>query len=406
MKTKFLLRAAVIAVTAVLSFSAAQAEDKPLRIGLVLPMTGPFEYLGRQVYAGVKLYMEQHGDWVAGRKIELLLRDDTGTAPETTKRYAQDLVTNDNAEVLAGFGLSPLAFAAAPVATQAKVPMVVMSAGASAISEKSPYIIRSGYTLVQYVAPLALWAAKNGVKNVYTLVTDYAPGHDAEAMFSKVFTDNGGTIAGSVRVPLKSPDYGPYAQRIKDANPGAVFAFVPGSEAPALMKQFQTRGLTEAGIKLICVGDVTDEDILDGLGDAAVGTITSLFYTPALAGVQGREKFTPENISFTNAFEKDNPGMRPDHMAVTGYDGMHLIYSVLEKTHGAAGGDAFVAAAKGMSWVSPRGPMSIDPETRDPIQDVYIRKVERIGGHLYNVDFDRIARVDNKGVPVAQAVGK
>lgn len=383
--------AAIAAALFTLCGGVSAAE--PLRIGLILPMTGPFASTGKQVYAGIRLYMAQHGDTVAGRKVEILLRDDTGVMPEMTRREAQELVINDHADILAGFGLTPLAFAAAPVATEAKVPMVVMPAGTLSITQKSPYIVRSGYTLVQYVAPLAAWAAKNGTKTAYTMVSDYASGYDAEAMFAKVFAANGGTIIGSLRVPLQSPDYGPFVQRIKDAHPDAVFAFVPVGQSAALMREFEMRGLTKAGIKLICTGDLTDDDVLDGMGDAAIGTVTSLFYSAAHA--------SPENSAYVAAFEAANAGMRPNHMSVTGYDGMHLIYATLEKTKGAAKGDVFMQAVKGLSWVSPRGPMTIDPKTRDPIQDIYIRKVERVNGHLFNVEFDRIPQVLDDGTPMS-----
>jgi branched-chain amino acid transport system substrate-binding protein len=385
-------RFCALIATLLLVCGRAGAEEA-LRVGLILPMTGPFASTGKQVNAGVRLWMAQHGDTVAGRKVVILLRDDTGVAPEITRREAQELVVNDHADIIAGFGLTPLAFAAAPIATEAKVPMVVMAAGTFSITQKSPYIIRSGYTLVQYVAPLAVWAAENGVKRMYTLVPDYAPGYDAEAMFAKAFAAHGGTIVGGVRVPLQSPDYGPFVQRIKDAHPDAVFAFVPVGESAALMREFNARGLTEAGIRLICTGDVTDDDVLDGMGNPALGTISSLFYSAA--------HDSPENKSYVAAFEKANGGMRPNHMSVGGYDGMHLIYATLEKTKGNAG-DSFMAAVKGLSWTSPRGRMTIDPNTRDPIQDVYIRKVERVDGHLYNVEFSRIPQVRNDGTPMAE----
>ncbi len=262
--------------------------QQPLKIGLILPMTGPFASTGRQVYAAVKLYVAQHGDVVAGRKIEVLLRDDAN-APETTKRFAQELVTNDHAEILAGFGLTPLAFAAAPIATAAKVPMIVMSAGTLVIPEKSPYIVRTSFTLPQQTAPIAIWAPKHGIKKVFTLVTDYAPGIDAETTFKKVFTANGGQIVGEARVPVQNPDYAPFIQRAKDAKPDALFVFVPSGEGAAVMKQFAERGLAKAGIKLIGPGDVTDDDILDSMGDRRHRDdhVALLFGGPSLGREQG-----------------------------------------------------------------------------------------------------------------------
>ncbi len=382
------LHATLVAVAMSVLIASGASAQQPLKIGLIVPMTGPFASTGKQIDAAVKLYVAEHGDVVAGRKIEVLLRDDTGIAPETTKRLAQELITNDHAEIIAGFGLTPLAFAAAPVATEAKTPMIVMAAGTLVIPSKSPYIVRTSFALPQQTAPIAMWAAKHGMKKVYTLVTDYGPGIDAENTFRTVFTASGGTV-DSARVPLNNPDYAPFIQRAKDDKPDAVFIFVPSGEGSAVMKQFAERGLAKAGIKLIGTGDVVDDDILDSMGDPALGTITSHFYSAAHPSA--------ENKAFVAAFEKANGGMRPNFMAVGGYDGMALIYKVLVKTGGSADGDKFIAAAKGMSWMSPRGKMTIDPETRDVIQDVYLRKVERVNGHLYNVEFDRVRDVHPDG---------
>ena len=388
MMDRLSFRLVVAALALGVLMSTGAYAQQPLKIGLILPLTGPFASTGRQVTAAVKLYIAEHGDVVAGRKIEVLLRDDTN-APETTKRFAQELVTNDHAEILTGFGLTPLAFAAAPIATAAKVPMIVMSAGTLVIPEKSPYILRTSFTLPQQSAPIAAWATKHGINKVFTLVTDYAPGIDAETTFNNVFKANGGQIVGEARVPAQNPDYAPFIQRAKDAKPDALFVFVPSGEGAAVMKQFAERGLAKAGIKLIGPGDVTDDDILDSMGDAAIGTITSHFYSAAHPSA--------ENKAYVAAIEKANPGMRPNFMSVGGWDGMELIYEVLKKTNGSTDGDKFIAAAKGLSWVSPRGKVTIDPRTRDIIQDVYMREVKRVSGHLYNVEFDQVASVAPDG---------
>jgi branched-chain amino acid transport system substrate-binding protein len=388
MMDRLSFRLVVAALALGVLMSTGAYAQQPLKIGLILPMTGPFASTGRQVTAAVKLYIAEHGDVVAGRKIEVLLRDDTN-APETTKRFAQELVTNDHAEILTGFGLTPLAFAAAPIATAAKVPMIVMSAGTLVIPEKSPYILRTSFTLPQQSAPIAAWATKHGINKVFTLVTDYAPGIDAETTFNNVFKANGGQIVGEARVPAQNPDYAPFIQRAKDAKPDALFVFVPSGEGAAVMKQFAERGLAKAGIKLIGPGDVTDDDILDSMGDAAIGTITSHFYSAAHPSA--------ENKAYVAAIEKANPGMRPNFMSVGGWDGMELIYEVLKKTNGSTDGDKFIAAAKGLSWVSPRGKVTIDPRTRDIIQDVYMREVKRVSGHLYNIEFDQVASVAPDG---------
>jgi branched-chain amino acid transport system substrate-binding protein len=361
----------------------------PLKIGLILPLTGPFASTGRQIEAACRLYIERNGDTVAGRRVELIVKDDTGLAPETTKRIAQELVVQEHVDVLAGFGLTPLALAAAPVATEAKVPMVVMAAATSIIPTRSPYIVRTGFTLPQVTAPIAAWAAKNKIKRVVTMVTDYGPGLDAEKTFARVFTDAGGTIMESLRTPLRNPDYAPFLQRAKDAKPDALFVFVPSGEGTAVMKQFTERGLGAAGISLICTGDVLDDDLLESIGPAAIGVVSSHHYSAAHP--------SPENKAYVDTFMKANKGMRPNFHSVGGYDGMHLIYEAVKKTGGTADGEKLVAAMKGMAWTSPRGPMSIDPTTRDVVQTVYIRKVETRDGKFWNIEFDKQDNVKDPG---------
>ncbi len=362
----------------------------PLKIGLILPLTGPFASTGRQIEAACRLYIERNGDTVAGRKVQLIVKDDTGLAPETTKRLAQELVVQEHVDVLAGFGLTPLALAAAPVATEAKVPMIVMAAATSIIPSRSPFIVRTGFTLPQVTGPIAEWAAKNKIKKVVTLVTDYGPGLDAEKTFVKRFTEAGGTVVESLRTPLRSPDYGPFLQRAKDAKPDALFVFVPSGEGTAVMKQFAERGLKDAGIALIGTGDVVDDDLLDAIGAPALGVVTSFHYSAAHP--------SPENKAYVEAFMKANNGMRPNFHSVGGYDGMHLIYETVKKTGGTASGEQLVAAMKGMAWTSPRGPMSIDPATRDAVNTVYIRKVEVKDGHYWNIEFDKVDNVKDPGV--------
>lgn len=385
------LKKSLIAATFALAASfAAQAAD-PIKIGLVLPMTGPFAAYGKQIEHGVKLYLSTHGDSFAGRKVELIVKDDSpGTAGDVSKRLAQELVVKDKVDILAGFGLTPSAFAVAPVATEAKKPMVVMNAATSAVTTKSNYLVRTSMTLPQITAPIASWAAKNKIKKVFTLVADYGPGHDAEGQFKKTFTAAGGEIVGEVRAPVKNPDFAPFLQKIKDTKPDAVFIFLPpGAETIAFMKGFTERGLTAAGIKLIATGDLPDEDILEAIGDAALGLITSFHYSEAHK--------SPENKAYTEAYYKAYPKDRPNFMSMGGYDGMHLIAEVLKKTGGNADAEKFVEAAKGMKWTSPRGPVSIDPATRDIVQTIYIRKVERVAGKLQNVEFDQVADFKDPG---------
>jgi branched-chain amino acid transport system substrate-binding protein len=387
MLRRVLLRA-VAATAALATFASfAQAQDT-VKIGLILPMTGPFASTGRQIEAAVKLYMAENGTTVAGKKIELIVKDDTNVA-DVTKRLAQELVVNDGVKIIAGFGLTPLAMAAAPISAQAKVPQIVMAAGTSVVTEKSPYIVRTSFTVPQKAATIGGWAAKNGIGKVYSMVTDFAPGHDAEKWFKDGFTKAGGKIVGEARVPIANPDFAPFLQRAADEKPDAIFVFVPSGQGAIFAKQYVERGLDKSGIKLIATGDVTDDDILNKYGDAALGIITADPYSAAHP--------SPKNKAYVEAFTKANPGMRPNFMSVGGYDGMHVIYEALKKTNGNADGDALVAAMKGMSFESPRGPITIDAGTRDITQNVYLRKVEKANGELYNIEFATVEQVKDPG---------
>jgi branched-chain amino acid transport system substrate-binding protein len=364
--------------------AAAQAQDA-VKIGLILPMTGGQASTGKQIDNAVKLYMQQHGDTVAGKKVEVILKDDAAV-PDNTKRLAQELIVNDKVNFIAGFGVTPAALAAAPLATQAKVPEIVMAAGTSIITERSPYIVRTSFTLAQSSTIIGDWAAKNGIKKVATLTSDYAPGNDALTFFKQNFTAGGGEIVEEVKVPLANPDFAPFLQRMKDAKPDAMFVFVPAGQGGNFMKQYAERGLT--GIKVIGPGDVMDDDVLNGMGDAALGAVTAHLYSAAHPSAANKEFVT----AYKKAFNQ-----RPGFMAVGGYDGIHLIYEALKKTGGKTDGDGLIEAMKGMKWESPRGPISIDPETRDIVQNIYIRKVEKVDGELYNVEFQTFEAVKDSG---------
>ncbi len=386
-------RHVVLGGAAVLSgglLPAFAAAAEPLKVGLIVPMSGPFASTGRQIEAAVKLYQQQHGSAVAGRQVEIILKDDGGLAPDVTKRLAQELVARDKVQVLAGFGLTPLALAAAPVATQAKVPMIVMAAATSVIPQRSPFIVRTGFTLAQVTAPMAEWAAKNKIKNVVTFVSDYGPGLDAEKVFIKRFSEGGGKVIDSLRAPLRNPDYAPFLARVKDAKPDALFVFVPSGEGAAVLKQFTERGLAAAGIRLICTGDVLDDDLLVSIGAAANGVVSSHHYSAAHPSA--------ENKAYVEAFGKANKGMRPNFHSVGAYDGMHLLYQALKQTGGDSDGEKLLAAMKGMAWNSVRGPVAIDAATRDIVQTVYIRKAETVGGAMFNVEFDQVEKVRDPGV--------
>lgn len=374
---------AVAAVLACGSISAAHAADT-LKVGMVLPMSGPFSSYGQQILNGARLYLAEHDNTLGDRKVELIVKDDTGVAPEISRRAAQELLVQNKVDILAGFGLTPSAFAVAPLSAQEKVPMIVMNAATSSITTRSPYVIRTSMALPQITAPIATWAAQNSIKKVYTLVSDFGPGHDAEKQFVQTFTAAGGEIIGGVRTPLNNPDFGPFLQRIKDSKPDAVFVFVPaGEQGVALLKGYRDRGLDLEGIKLISTGDMVEEDVLEAMGDSALDLITSFHYSEAHP--------SDLNKAYTENYYKAYSGIRPNFMSVAGYDGMHLISAVLKKTGGDAQGEAFAEAAKGLQWESPRGPVSIDPETRDIVQNIYIRKLEKVDGKLQNVEFDHIA---------------
>lgn len=379
----------VIALVAVaLTATQSVADVGTFKIGLILPMTGQLASTGRQIEAAAKLYMAQHGDTVAGKKIQLIIKDDT-TVPDVTKRLAQELVVNDKVDVLAGFGITPSALATAPIATQAKTPMVVMSAATSSITQASPYVVRTSFTLAQASVVMGDWAPQNGMKRVVTLVSDYGPGIDAEKYFIERLLLNGGQVADSLRVPMRNPDFAPFLQKVRDLKPDALFVFVPAGAGAAVMKQFLERGMDKAGIKLIGTGDVTDDDQLNSMGDGALNVVTSHHYAAAHPSAV--------NKKFVEAFQKANKGMRPNFMAVGGYDGMRVIYEALKASKGQGGGDALLAAMKGQIFESPRGPMYIDSQTRDVVHNIYLRKVQRQDGELHNVEFAVIKDVKDPG---------
>ncbi len=389
MMKKFFALATLSAINTV-AVSPAYAQDS-IKIGVIAAFSGPFADYGKQMEGGIKAYMAQHGDSVAGKKIEIIIKDTTGPSPEIAKRLAQELVVRDKVDFLAGFGLTPEALAVAPIAEQAKKPMIIMNAATSAITTKSNYIVRFSMTLPQISAPMATWAVKNNIKKVVTLVADYGPGIDAEAAFKTELVKGGGAVVEAIRVPLRNPDFSPYIQRIKNAKPDAVFIFVPaGEQSIAFMKGYRERGLAEAGIKVIATGDLTDDHVLPAMGDATLGVITTFHYSAAHK--------SPENQAFLKSFAEANPKSgRPNFMAVAAYDGMAAIYEVVRKLNGKIDGDQAMAILKNIKLNSPRGPIAIDPNTRDVIQTVYVRKVEKINGEPYNVEFDKFTDQKDPG---------
>jgi branched-chain amino acid transport system substrate-binding protein len=380
----FRLHLTTLACAAAVALTGGRAvAEEPLKIGLIVPLTGSLAPVGKQAVAGAHLYVAQHGDVVAGRKITLIVRDDTGV-PDISKRIAQELIVNDKIDIIGG-GITPSVLAIAPLATESKKATVVMVSGTSIVTERSPYFVRTSWTHAQQASVLGDWAAKNGSKRTTIIASDWAPGAEASSVFTSSFTNAGGTIVESIKVPLANPDFAPFLQRARDSGPDTLFVFVPASQAAVFAKQFVERGLDKSGIKLIGPGDITDDEDLPGMTDAMIGTITSGFYSA--------NHSSPINTEYVAAFRKANGSVRPNFISVSGYDGMHLIYESLKKTGGKADGDVLVAAMKGMSWESPRGPMSIDPETRDVVQNIYLRRVERVSGELYSVEFATVPAV-------------
>jgi branched-chain amino acid transport system substrate-binding protein len=365
---------------AFLPFAGAHAQSgDTIRIGVIAALTGPFVQLGKPFEDGIKTFIAQNGTTVAGKKIEILYRDDGGSNVELSKRAAQELIGREKVSFLIGFSLTPSALAVAPVATQGKVPMIVMNAVTTGITAKSPYMLRTSMTMQQMTEPFGDWTAKNKIGKVYSLVTDYSTGIDAEARFTKGFTAGGGKIVGSSRVPLANPDYSPFVQRIKDEKPEAVFFFAPGVEdGLGMLKAYSDKGLDKAGIKFLGVGDMTsDNPTLESLGDRALGAVTVLNYSTALDN--------EANKTFLKAYAAANPNRpAPTFVTVAAYDTMGMIYETIRRLNGKVTGEQAVKTLTGMKWNSPRGPISIDPKSRDIVQNMYIREVKKVNGKLVN----------------------
>jgi branched-chain amino acid transport system substrate-binding protein len=395
--TAFVLVTSLCAATAASAQTAAQPDTtnqktEAIRIGLPMPLTGVLSTVGQQAVAGARLYMTLHGDTVAGRKIELIVKDDT-SAPDVSKRIAQDMIVNDKVAILGG-GLTPNVLAIAPLVTDTKTATVVMVSGTSFVTERSNYFVRTSWTHGQQASVLAKWAAQNGSKRATIISSDWAPGTEASNVFSEYFIKSGGQIVETIKVPLANPDFAPFLQRARDTGPDTLFVFVPAGQAAVFAKQFVERGLDKSGIKLIGPGDITDDHDLPGMSDSMMGTITAGFYST--------DHPSPMNEKYVAAFRKYNPNMRPNFISVSGYDGMHLIYEALKKTGGKTDGEALIRAMKGLKWESPRGPISIDPDTRDIVQNIYIRKVEKKNGQLYNVEFANIGAVKDPAKDAAK----
>ena len=372
-------------LAAALAVASPANAQQTVKIGLILPYSGQFADTATQMDNAIKLYLKQKGDTVAGRKLEFVRKDSGGIAPDVAKRLAQELIVRDNVDLLAGFILTPNALAVGDVSAEAKKFMVVMNAATAIITTKSPYMVRTSLTLPQTSETFGTWAYKSGIRKVYTMVSDFGPGHDSEQGFQRAFKEAGGDIVGQVRMPVANPDFSAFVQRAKDVNPEAIFVFIPGGTQPAALgKAFHERGIDPRKIKILGSGEVTGEQALKGMGDAGLGILSAWHYDYNFD--------SPLNKAFVKAYNDDYK-RNPDLFSIGGYDGMHLIFEVLKKTGGKTDTESLIAAAKGLKWESPRGPMWIDPETRDVVQTIYIRRVEKVGNELVNVVFDKVENV-------------
>jgi branched-chain amino acid transport system substrate-binding protein len=373
----------VAAAAATGVFAPVAFAQKVLKIGISMPMTGAgFGTVGPQLKAGIQLYMQQHGDVVADRKIEIIIRDDAGVA-DTARRLIQEMIVNDKVDVCA-IGITPTALAIAQLATQAKKATLIMSSGASVTTTRSPYFVRAGFLLSPQAWIIAEWAAKNGSSRVVTLVNEWATGVEAETAFKTRLLQVGGSVIESIRVPLANPDFAPFLQRLVALKPDTAFIYFPGPQAALFAKQFAERGLARSAIKIIGPGDLTIDDSLNDMGDQMIGIITAGPYSAAHDSAM--------NKSYVAAIKQAN-GFLPNIISLGAYDGMHLLYEALRKTSGKTDGDALIDAMKGMSWESPRGPVSIETQTRDVVNNIYIRRVEKLNGQLWNIEFETMPNV-------------
>jgi branched-chain amino acid transport system substrate-binding protein len=385
--SKALLSVALLGV--VLCGAMPARAQTEIKVGVISTMSGPDAQPGDQMNKGIDLYVKEHQkDLPAGVKITLVYRDDTGANPDVAKRLAQELVTRDHVNFLAGVVWSPNAAAIAPIATEAKVPFIIMNAASAAITRLSPYIVRDSFTLWLVSTPVGQWAAKQGWKKGYTAVTDYGPGFDAEGGFTKGFTDGGGAVIDKVRMAFPTDDYSPFIQKIKDNKPDVAFIFVPaGKKATAVMKAWSDLGLKQAGVTLVTTQDVMLDEELPNMGQVPLGIVS--------AGTYSNAATRAANQTFLNAWRNayaDNAV--PDFLSVGGWDGMAAIFDVIKQTNGKFDGDqAMKILANWKNADSPRGPIAIDPATRDIVENVYIRRVESVGGKLANVEFDTIPNV-------------
>jgi len=371
------MKHSLVLASAALFAIPLSTQAQTIKVGIIAPMTGGSADWGVQFQNCIQLFQSQNGDSMSGRKVEVIYRDTGGANPSLAKKHAEELIVNDKVNVLGGFFFSPNAFAVSPVLTQAKIPGVLFVAATPNITQTSPYWVRTGYTSWQSAVPMAQWAYKQGIRRVYIAVQDFAPGHSVQEGFKTAFTRLGGTILGEDRMAMNTTDFAPFVQRIADAKPEAVYMFVsPGPSSIAFLKSIEAAKLKERGIKILGVAE-TDDQELESVGPVAKGVYSSLHYAVSLPSEM--------NQSFVKAVVSRFPKDGPPHAGCVGaYDGMRVIYKMIETGKGTID-EKSVEAVKGFTWQSPRGPVSIDPDTRDIVQNVYIRVVEEgRDGKLYN----------------------
>jgi branched-chain amino acid transport system substrate-binding protein len=372
---KHIARALCLTAAAMAAGGASAAE---IKIGLLSQYSGEYTWWGREYQRGVDLYMAQHDSKMGGNTVTVLPRDEAGSNPQRARQLAQELVVRDKVQYLLGGVFTPTVLGAADVINQTKTPYVILNSGTSSVTDKSPYYTRLGFTQWTVAVPMVQWAWEQGKKNAVVMAADYAPGQDALDSFGQTFTKLGGKVIGEVKVPLGTTDFSSYLQRVRDLKPEVVFMFMPvGPMSAGMIKAFKERELDKAGITLLVTAEAQEDDIAP-IGDAALGLTSALHYTPYLD--------TKVNKDFVAAYKaKFGKDALPSDASVAAYDGMRLIEEMVRATNGQKDGDKAMAAAKGFKWESPRGPISIDPRTREVVQNVYIRRIEKVDGKLGNV---------------------
>ena len=371
--------ACAMAIAGMMSVPAAA---DVIKVGVIGTMSGPYALFGQNFKYGIEAWVAEHGNKVGDHEIEFVYRDEESPNPAKSKALAQELIVKEKVQYLAGFYFTPDAMAAAPLLEESRTPMIVMNAATSAIVEKSPYIVRTSFTMFQNTVPAAKVAKARGAKKVAIAVSDYGPGIDAETAFKKTFEAEGGKVVEAIRMPLSTTDFGPIMQRIKDSGADMIFTFLPaGPPTLGFVKAYIDNGLKASNVKLMSTGDVVTEPDLPNIGESGIGILSTYHYAVSHDSV--------ENKAFLAQLQKD--GGKLDEITMTSvaaYDGARLIYKMIEATGGKQDPDKAIAAVKGMQWVSPRGPVSIDPETRHITQNVYLREVEKSGDKLINKEIE------------------